>query len=195
MRIADEVCGDNEQCLYDLSTTGSVDVAASTAGAVQAFNETLRQLVTGWFHLNNASLQIAESLHAASIHKCPIGRLLQQCEVLLFTIQVQITLNMPYIDNYRDNHQLSIAYRQQNNSCQYRIFNNMFTFSVPRCPFLEAPRDGWMTAGLFTEGTNISFHCNDRYYLEGPSYIMCLEGASWDNDPPVCKSEVENANT
>ena len=102
---------------------------------------------------------------------------------------------MPYMDNYRDKSStfnclqtteqfLPVPYLQQ----------YVFTFSVPRCPFLEAPRNGWMTAGLFTEGTNISFHCNDRYYLEGPSYIMCLEGALWDNDPPVCKSEVENSN-
>ena len=46
--VATTVCGDNVQCRYDLSVTGSVEIAASTAIVVQEFNETLEQLVTGW---------------------------------------------------------------------------------------------------------------------------------------------------
>lgn len=50
---------------------------------------------------------------------------------------------------------------------------------------------GNLPSGAFTLVSNgtcttASFSCENGYYLEGPSEIVCLPDGTWENDAPTC---------
>ena len=67
----------------------------------------------------------------------------------------------------------------------------MIFFSVgsKRCPFLDAPSNGFVVITGFQPQSNATYFCNDGYVLmNGDQVQECMPDHHWSGTPAACQS-------
>ena len=67
----------------------------------------------------------------------------------------------------------------------------MFLFIVDsnKCPFLDAPTDGFVVIRGFRHGDNASYFCNADYIvMSGDHARQCMTNGQWSGQAPTCQS-------
>ena len=67
----------------------------------------------------------------------------------------------------------------------------MFLFIVDsnKCPFLDAPTNGFVVIRGFRHGDNASYFCNADYIvMSGDHARQCMTNGQWSGQAPTCQS-------
>ena len=65
----------------------------------------------------------------------------------------------------------------------------MLLFSAIACPSVHTPSFGKVSQGYGSFGTTLTYTCNNKYRLNGPSERVCGADGKWSGTEPVCQGK------
>ena len=67
---------------------------------------------------------------------------------------------------------------------------NTPTCTLVVCDIIDTVENGAVDGSIYTNGSVLTFTCNDGYQLAGNSSIVCTSQGTWSNPTPLCNSIV-----
>ena len=72
----------------------------------------------------------------------------------------------------------------------FNLVSSICLYKIALCPDLENPLNGVLNQSGVSDGDTATYSCSDGYELVGAKVLHCQNDGTWNNSPPVCKSEL-----
>ncbi|XP_020611647.1 protein mesh-like isoform X3 [Orbicella faveolata] len=162
---AQDVCGENSECLFDIFTTGKVRIGRATKETVTQFVAVVNDTV------KPACVPLDSQLADGVVHRNDTKG----------GIDYTFECNRGFVVN-GSNHV----------TCEDGIYNGSAPNCLPKeCP-LPAPgnlNNGVVDGDGSVYRSTYYFTCNDGYALHGHAIVSCTEHGSWNGTTPSCLKE------
>ncbi|XP_074609533.1 protein mesh-like isoform X5 [Acropora palmata] len=158
---AQDTCGDNKQCMFDIFTTGKLRIGRATKETVTQFvavvNDTAKP----------ACVPLNSELEGGVVLRNDATR----------GISYRFICNRGFVIN-----------GSSHVSCEDGVYNGSSPNCLPKeCPQLPlAIEHGLVHGSGHIEGDIIRFTCHESYSLVGQDTLYCNETGTWNGSVPIC---------